>query len=165
MPVRAVLIKINGLWGRSGIDLILLQPAGYVFFYTGQDEDSEVDFFDDGKLQTSVQLVGVDWVAWYDKKLKFRTGLNTGLGLTTVKEKTPTATNPDAMEDAAGVLVNVSGFLDVLKFARLECGWAMGVSARERGEDASFDDANDRGLYLAISLRTKLGDQLTKLLR
>lgn len=160
--VRAVLIRTGG---RTGLDLTLLQPAGYVFFDTGQDEPNEVDFFEEGKLQSSVQLVGVDWVGWYDKSLKFRVGLNTGLGLTSVKDKAPTEADPSARKDAAGVLVNVSGFLDVLKFARLDYGWVIGISARERGENSPFDDADDRGRYLAISLRTKLGDQLTKLFR
>lgn len=160
--VRAVLIRTGK---RTGLDLTLLQPAGYVFFDTGQDEPNEVDFFEDGKLQSSVQLVGVDWVGWYDKSLKFRVGLNTGLGLTSVKDKAPTTADPNAGKDAAGVLINVSGFLDVLKFARLEYGWVMGISARERSENSPFDDSDDRGRYIAISLRTKLGDQLTKLFR
>lgn len=160
--VRAVLIKVGK---RSGVDLTLLQPASYVFFDTGQDEPNEVDFFEDGKLQSSVQLVGVDWVGWYDKSLKFRLGLNTGLGLTTVKDKAPTEADPGATKDSAGVLLNAGGFLDVLKFARLEFGWMMGISARERRENSPFDDSDDRGLYLAVSLRTKLGDQITKLFR
>jgi gamma-glutamyltranspeptidase len=43
-----------------------------------------------------------------------------------------TTADPNARKDAAGVLINVNGFLDVLKFARLGYGWVIGDSTRGR---------------------------------
>lgn len=147
---------------RSGIDLTLIQPGASVFFDVGSDDPDEIDLFRDGKLSPSVQLVGLDFVMFSDRRQLLRLGINSGLGLITIKEPAPTSANREATKDVRGTMVSASLFSDLAKAARVEVGLIWGLSA---GETGTTNNRDDWAVFVGVSLRTQLGDQLAKVFR
>ena len=148
-------------WGpRSGLDLALLQPGSFAYFDTGTDEEDEVDLFVDGKLGTTVQLIGADAIAYSDRRNRVRVGLNFGVGIGTSNEAAPTSDNAAATKSTAVLMLTTSVVADFAKVFRLQAGWIQGVSTREK-----VGSRDDSAVFVGITLRTQLGEQLLKLIR
>jgi hypothetical protein len=129
-----------------GFDPTVIQPGSHVFF-ADKASTGEIDIFKDGKLAVDLQLFGGDFVHYWNEG-KLRVGANAGLGIT-------------QLSDASVLLTNISAFVQLGQYYRIDIGWMHGVSAKENLDSSQRDrDA----LFAGISFPTKLTEGLKKLL-
>ena len=158
------------LGSRTGVDLTLVQFGSYLFFDVGDDEEGEVDLYQDGKLGAAVQMAGLDFVLFTNESRRARVGINVGVGIATPRQETPKATETASSNQtgasqnisALAAIISTSLFLDLSEHVRFEYGMVWGFSAKDGLIGGQRDDV---ALFLGLSLKTSLGNELVKRFR
>lgn len=140
---------------KGGFDFRLFQPSAKIFFDTGSDDDDEIDIFDDGSLNASIDLVNL--IYRYDTGFLFHNttestlwwGPSVGVGITSPADDSADgsvkASNAPVLLLSAGIFFeyDISSKTSVL----IETGYVLGLTS-----DESFGDKTDGAIYFGLSL-------------
>ena len=139
-----------------GVDPVFLQFGGHVFVADAPSpsvpdpmdptmkKSPEVNPFPKGQLGGDVQLAGLDFVGYFAEG-KMRTGVNLGLGTTTL--------------DDFGVIIGTLGiFVQVRDYFRINVGLAR---ARSANPELNASNRDRDAWFAGVSFPTNLGDMLT----
>jgi len=141
------------------LELRFFDPSARVYFDTGSDDEGEVDLFNDGKLNISVDLVSI-YVPWrlgkssfYDK-WSWGPVIGAGLGA-------PAKDSEDGSVEASGAPVVLFSLGGMMQY-RLESGPSFSFEAGySRGftSDESVDDSDDSASYVGIRINVPIGEK------
>ena len=140
---------------KGGFDFRLFKPSAKIFFDTGSDDTDEIDIFDDGSLNASIDLVnlihrydtGADFYNTPDSTLWW--GPSLGAGITSPADDS--ADGSQTASDAPVLLLSLGLFFEYdvsnKTSVLIETGYALGLTS-----DESFGDKTDGAIYFGLSL-------------
>lgn len=141
------------------LELRFFDPSARVYFDTGVDDPGEIDIFNDGNLNITVDLVSIYW-PWRLGRSEFfdqwSWGPVVGAGIGSSANDSEDGSKQSS--NAPVVLLSAGGMLEYklesgTAFA-FETGYSTGFST-----DESFGDANDTALFVGLRINVPLGEK------